>query len=68
HDLGIEAGEPCQFGMERRHLGGSGGSPIQGMKGDDYMLFAAEVAEAELMRPLADHSREFKIRRHGTHR
>ena len=68
HDLGIEAGEPCQFGMERRHLGGSSGSPIQGMESEYHVLVAAIITEAEAVGPLADHCREFEIGRQGAHR
>src|SRR6185437_10306972 len=67
HDLGIQAGEPCQFGMERRHLGGSGGGPVQRMEGQYHVLLAAIVAEAEAVRLLAYHSRQLEIGRHGAH-
>jgi len=68
HDLGIEAGETCQFGIERRHLGGSGGRPIQGMESDYHVLLAAIVAEAEFVRLLANYPGQFEIRGYGSYR
>jgi hypothetical protein len=68
HDLGIEAGETCQFGIERRHLGGSGGRPVQGMKGDYHVLFAAIVAEAKFVRLFPNCPGQFEIRGYGSHR
>ena len=65
HDLGIEAGEPCQFGMERRDLGGSGGRPVEGMKGKHNVLLAVIIGKAEFDRALANYACELEIGRHS---
>ncbi len=44
-NLGMKRGELLPGGVERRHLRGSSGGPVEGVEGDHHVLPAAKIAE-----------------------
>ena len=60
-DLSIQGGVTCQFSVERRHLRGSCGCPVKGVKGQHHILFAAKIAEADFVRLFPGYGVQLKI-------
>jgi hypothetical protein len=63
-DLGVECGELVQIIVERRHLDGSGGCPVQRVKCEDNMLPATIVSQPDAMTLLTSDRRQDEIGRH----
>ena len=53
-NLGIESGELWQISVERRDLSGSSRRPVQRMKCQHHVPFAAIIAEAHFVDALAE--------------
>jgi hypothetical protein len=60
-NLGIQIRELLTAGIEFRDLGGSGGSPIQGMKSNHNTLFVEIIAQPKFELSLAGHCRQAEI-------
>lgn len=60
-DLGIECGELLTGSVERRHLGGSSGRPVEGMERDDDGLLAEEVTEPDTKLAFPRYRRQIEI-------
>src|SRR5207247_2085452 len=62
-NLGIERGELLPGGVEGRQLRRSSGRPVQRMKRQHNVLFAAQIAELHSKFPLSFDCGKLKIRR-----
>src|SRR5512146_1620574 len=61
HDLGIVGGELGEVRVVGRHLPGSNRRPVEGVEGDNHVVLAAAIAQAELLLDAADESGQFEF-------